>query len=125
MVCGNGKDFVGKLLLVPEIVGEGGPDNFGNTGLLGENETVTVVGGFKSGEAKWLRDGTHDENIRNGINVAKFLAADETSENDIFGDAEICGEFNEFVSFFAVAGQDENELGVLGNGECGGFHEIM
>ena len=66
----DGEDFVGEFFGIPEIVFEGRPDNFGNAGLVGENQNVAVVGGLESGEAKGLGDGAHDENVGQRINVA-------------------------------------------------------
>ena len=86
---GYGEDFVGEFLMIPEIIFESGPNDFGDAGLMSKNKHVVVVGGFESGEAKWLRDRTHDKNIGKGVDVAKFLTADKTSKDDVFGDAEI------------------------------------
>ena len=66
---GDGDDFLGKFVFVPEIVFECGPDNLGDTRLMSENEGIVVVGGFECSEAEGLRDGTHDKNIREGIDV--------------------------------------------------------
>ena len=84
-----------------------------------------MMGGFESGETEGLRDGTHDENVGDGINIAEFFAANETGKNDIARDAEIGGETYEPVFFFAVAGENENELGVFGDSKSGGMHEIV
>ncbi len=50
-----------------------------------------MVGGFECGKTKWLRDGAHHENVGDGVNVTKFLAADKAGKNHIFGNAELGG----------------------------------
>ncbi len=50
-----------------------------------------MVGGFESSEAKRLRNGTHDENIRKRVDVAELFAANEASKNHVLADAEIGG----------------------------------
>lgn len=68
--CRDGDDFLGEFAFVPEVVFECGPDNFGDTRLMSKNEGVVMVGGFKCGETEGLRDGAHDKNIRERIDVA-------------------------------------------------------
>ena len=107
-------------MFVPEIILHGRPDDFGNTGLIGKNKDNAVVGGLKSSKAKWLGDRTHHENISEGVNIAEFLATDEAGKDDVFGDAKLCGEFDQAVSFFAVASKDKDEFVILANGKSGG-----
>ena len=66
----------------------------------------------------------HNINIRKGINVAEFLAADEAGEDDVSRDAELGGHVDEVVSLLAVAREDENELGIFLDGKLSGAHEI-
>ena len=93
-VISNGEDFVGEFLFVPEIVFETGPDDFGDTRLLSENESIAVVSGFESGEPKGFGNGTHDKNIGNGIDITETFTTDESSKNDVFTDAEVGSELN-------------------------------
>ena len=79
----DGNDFVGEFFGVPKIVFEARPNDFGDAGLFGKNETVTVVCGFESSESEWFGNRTHNENVGNGVDVAKFLTANEAGEDDI------------------------------------------
>lgn len=125
--CGalaDGKDFVGELFDVPKIISKGGPDHLGNAGLLGKDEGVAVVCCFKCSEAKWLRDGAHDEDIRYSIDVAELFTTDKAGKKDASRDAEPRGLGNEAVSFLAVASKDKEELGVFLDGKCRCVHKM-
>ena len=121
---GDGEDFVGKLVVVPEVVAEGATNDLGDAGLFGEDEDVAMVGGFEGGEAERFGDARHDEDVGELVNVAQLAPADEASEDDVFRDAEFGGEADEFGLFFAVAREDEYELGVFADGFGGGMEEV-
>ena len=47
-----------------------------------------MVSGFEGGKAEWLGNGTHHEDIGQRVDVAEAFAADETSKDGVFADAE-------------------------------------
>lgn len=83
-----------------------------------------MVGGFEGGEAERFGDGTHDENVGDGVDVAELFAADEAGEDDVVGDAEVGGELNKFVALFSVAGEEEEKFVVDLDGAGGGTDEV-
>lgn len=93
MVIADSEDFVGEFLLIPVIVFETRPDDFGDARLFGKDEGVAMMGGFESCETERFGNGTHDENIGNGVNVTETFATNKTSKDDVLTDAEVSSEF--------------------------------
>ena len=112
-MAGDGDNLVGEFLFVPVIINHGGVKNFGDSRLFGENEGIVVVGGFECGEAERFRNRTHNKDIGYAVNIAALFAADPASKNDITGDAEIGGEFEQLVALFPIAGENEDKFGIL------------
>lgn len=82
------------------------------------------MGGFESGKTEWLGDAGHDEDVGEFVNVAELFATDEAGEDDVSCDAEFGGEVDEFVFFFAVTCEDEDELGIFADSFGGGMEEV-
>ena len=122
-VFGDGDDFTRELVLVPEVVFKGRPDDFGNARLFGEDEAVAMVGGFEGGETERLGDGAHDKDVGVRVDVAEFLATDKAGEDDVVGYAEVGREGDEVVKLFAIAGKNEKEFWVSYDSFFGGTHE--
>ena len=125
VVVADSKDFVGEFVFVPEVIFQAGPDDFGDTGLLGKNEGIAMMGGFECGESERFGNGAHDENVGNGIDVAEFLATNEARENDVSTNAEISGQLYEVVFLLAVACEEEDKFGVTFDGKCCSMHEVV
>jgi hypothetical protein len=122
-VAEDGEDFVGEVFGVPEIDLEDVLENFRGAALLADDDGDILGEGVEGGDAEGFADAGHDVDAGGGESFLAFFFAEKTGEVDVAFDAEGFGEVFEGVEHFALAGDDEFDVGLDGEDFFGGLQE--